>query len=347
MSDAIGAHRRYNPLLDEWVLCSPHRLHRPWQGRVEPLHTESRPAYDRDCYLCPGNERARGARNPSYEATFVFDNDYPALTSSSSDADTLDASPLLRAEAESGRCRVLCFTRRHDLTLARMSSADIRLVIDAASAECVAMSTPDIGYVQLFENKGELMGCSNPHPHAQIWATRHVPTIPARKASSQRRYFAAHGSDLLGDYLDDELRASERIVFANAHWVVIVPFWAVWPFQTIVLPRRRVGALDELDNAERDALAMALKQITVRYDALFQCDFPYSMGWAPAPANAKNDPSWRLHAEFLPPLLRSATVRKFMVGYELMAEAQRDFSPEEAAARLRDQSAAQIPDTIG
>lgn len=333
-ADRAGSHRRYNPLLEEWVLCSPQRLERPWQGRVEPFAPPARAAYEPDCYLCPGNARARGERNPGYAHTFAFDNDFPALDGIARGAAHDDE--LLRSVPESGRCRVLCFTPRHDLSLSRMPVRDIALVVDAWAAECEALAaSPGIGYVQLFENRGELMGCSNPHPHAQLWATAHVPTIPAKKAATQSRYFEAHGSDLLGDYLTRELADGSRVVLENEHWVVLVPFWAVWPFQTMMLPRRRVGALAQLSADERAALAAALQRLTSRYDNLFACEFPYSMGWAAAPVGRENDPSWRLHAELLPPLLRSATVRKFIVGYELMAEPQRDLTAEAAAARLR------------
>ncbi len=331
--DREGSHRRFNPLLDEWVLCSPRRLDRPWQGRVEAVAMPAQAAYEPDCYLCPGNARARGQRNPSYEHTFAFDNDFPALDPVAHEQSLRD--DLLRTQPESGRCRVICFTPRHDLSLSRMSVADVARVVDTWAAECDALASAGAGYVQLFENRGELMGCSNPHPHAQIWATAHVPTMPAKKAATQARYFDSHGSDLLGDYLERELGEQSRIVIANEHWVVLVPFWAVWPFQTMVVPRRRVGVLSQLARDERVSLAAALCDITSRYDNLFDCEFPYSMGWSAAPVGAEDDPSWRLHCEFLPPLLRSATVRKFLVGYELMAEPQRDLTAEDAAARLR------------
>jgi UDPglucose--hexose-1-phosphate uridylyltransferase len=330
-----GPHRRHNPLLDEWVLCSPQRLERPWQGRSEEAADEDPPAYDAECYLCPGNTRARGQRNPAYTSTFAFDNDFPALLPEHA-PDAVGGSGLLRSQPESGACRVLCFTPRHDLSLARFDAAAIRPVVDAWVDEVRALSAREgIGYVQLFENKGELMGCSNPHPHCQVWAAEHVPTIPARKLATQRAYFEEHGRDLLGDYLQQELDRAERLVCLNDHWACVVPFWAVWPFETLLLPRRRVADLAALASEERDALADLLRRLTVRYDNLFRCAFPYSMGWHGQPARGAH-PYWRLHAVFLPPLLRSAAVRKFLVGYELTAEPQRDLTPEEAAARLRD-----------
>lgn len=330
-------HRRHNPLLDEWVLVSPQRLERPWQGLAEPADPQEAASYDADCYLCPGNRRARGQRNPPYTATFAFDNDFPALVPQAPQLDQGDE--LLRWRGENGTCRVLCFTPRHDLTVARLPPPDVRAVVDAWAEETAALEARDgTGYVQLFENKGALMGCSNPHPHCQVWATQDVPTLPARKGATQRSYLESHGRDLLGDYLAQELRAGERVVYANAGWVVLVPFWAVWPFETMVLPRRAVADLPSLDGDERDALADALLAITVRYDNLFRTSFPYSMAWHGRPARGSH-PHWRLHGMFLPPLLRSASVRKFLVGYELAAEPQRDLTPEDAALRLRAQPA--------
>jgi UDPglucose--hexose-1-phosphate uridylyltransferase len=338
-------HRRYNPLLDEWVLVSPQRLERPWQGREEPVPPETTLAYDPDCYLCPGNPRARGERNPAYTSTFAFDNDFPALVPQ--DGPTEQGEALLRWRGENGACRVLCFSPRHDLTLARLPLPEMRGVIDAWAEETRRLEArPGIGYVQAFENKGALMGCSNPHPHGQVWATADVPTLPARKQATLRAHFEAHGGDLLGDYLAQELRAGERVVHANEHWVVLVPFWAVWPFETMVLPRRHVLDLPSLEDAERDSLAEALHAITVRYDNLFRCSFPYSMGWHGRPVRGEH-PYWRLHATFLPPLLRSASVRKFLVGYELTAEPQRDLTPEDAAERLRAQPLAHEMDARG
>ncbi len=328
-------HRRYNPLLDEWVLCSPHRLERPWQGDSTPPSGSRLPAYDPGCYLCPGNLRANGQRNPAYASTFVFDNDYPALLRESAAPAT--AHPLLRAEPAAGICRVICFSPRHDVTLADMPPADIRPVIDTWADEVAVLGArPDIAYVQVFENKGAMMGCSNPHPHCQVWATGYVPMYPSRRTAAQERYRAAHGTDLLGAYLAAELEAGERVVVANAHWVVLVPYWAVWPFETMVVPRRHVADLPSLENAERDALAEILADLNGRYDRLFRTSFPYSMGWHQRPTDRQPHPEWRLHATYLPPLLRSASVRKFLVGFELSAEPQRDITAETAAARLRD-----------
>jgi UDPglucose--hexose-1-phosphate uridylyltransferase len=330
-----GPHRRHNPLLDEWVLVSPHRLERPWQGQREDAAEADLPAYDPSCYLCPGNARAGGQRNPAYATTFAFDNDFPALLPDPSPDGAAETEGLLRSQPETGACRVLCFTPRHDLTLARMDVPAVRTVVDAWADEVQALERrPEVAYVQLFENKGAMMGCSNPHPHCQAWATGHVPTLAARRQASQRAYHDAHGRDLLGDYLELELRARERVVLENAHWVALVPYWAVWPYETMLLPRRRAESLDALAPAERDALAEALHAVTVRYDNLFHTSFPYSLGWHPRPARGAH-PYWRLHATFCPPLLRSATVRKFLVGYELAAEPQRDLTPEAAAERLR------------
>jgi UDPglucose--hexose-1-phosphate uridylyltransferase len=329
-----GSHRRYNPLLDEWVLCSPHRLDRPWQGAVEEVATASRPPHDPTCYLCPGNARANGARNPDYAGTFTFDNDFPALVQPA------EGSPVdegfFRAQPEAGICRVVSFSPRHDLSLARMPDAEIRRVVDTWATETATLATmPGIGHVQVFENKGEMMGCSNPHPHSQIWATAHVPTLPARKAAAFDAYRATHVSDLLGDYLAAETASGDRLVFADDGWTAVVPFWAVWPFEVMLIPHLRTNDLESLVAAERDSLARTIRRITARYDRLFGCEFPYSMGIAQAPLDARTRESWRLHLTFTPPLLRSATVRKFLTGYELSAEPQRDLTAESAAARLR------------
>jgi len=329
-------HRRYNPLTDEWVLCSPHRTKRPWQGQVEGEQSERLPEYDHSCYLCPGNERAKGARNPAYASTYVFDNDFPALLPAGGDGDHV-GDGLLIARAETGICRVICFSPRHDLTLARMEQPAVRQVVETWAEQAADLGNrPEIGYVQIFENRGAVMGCSNPHPHCQVWATGSVPTIPARKLASQAAYLASHGTDLLGDYLDLELRREERLVCRNEHWAALVPFWAVWPYETMLIPARRAADLSSLAAEEREALAEIVRRLTTRYDNLFRTPFPYSMGWHSRPVDGGEHPGWRLHAVYYPPLLRSATVRKFMVGYELCAEPQRDITPEQAAARLRE-----------
>jgi UDPglucose--hexose-1-phosphate uridylyltransferase len=332
-----GPHRRYNPLLEEWVLCSPQRLQRPWEGLTEGS-PESRPRYDRGCYLCPGNERANGKRNPAYSTTFAFPNDFPAVVEGLAlETAELDEDGLFVARAETGICRVLCFSPRHDLTLAHMDRAGLRQVVEAWVEEVASLGSRDsVRYVQVFENKGSQMGCSNPHPHGQIWAMGQTPWIPSRKLAAQRRYLEARGRDLLGDYLEGERSRETRLVCQNEHWVAVVPFWAVWPFETMLLPVRRVADLPSLASEERDALADVVRRLCVRYDNLFRCSFPYSMGWHGRPTDGGEHPYWRLHAVFMPPLLRSATIRKFLVGYELSAEPQRDITAEEAAARLRE-----------
>lgn len=326
-------HRRFNPLTGEWVLVSPHRTRRPWRGQVEKPLPKTRPRYDPDCYLCPGNERAGGNRNPAYQNTFVFTNDFAALLPNTPAAPA-DHHALLRLEGERGTCRVICFSPRHDLTLPEMPVEDIRRVVDMW-----AKQTTELGqryrWVQVFENKGQMMGASNPHPHGQIWAGSALPNEPAKEDRHQQTYFNEYGSPLLVDYAGLETEQRVRIVVENDHWLAVVPFWAVWPFETLLLPRRHILRLPHLNDAERDALAGLLKRLLTKYDNLFDTSFPYSMGWHGAPTDAGEYPHWQLHAHFYPPLLRSATVRKFMVGYEMLAEPQRDLTAEQAAERLR------------
>jgi UDPglucose--hexose-1-phosphate uridylyltransferase len=329
-------HRRLNPLTGEWVLVSPQRTKRPWQGQVEQTPQEVRPAYDPGCYLCPGNKRAGEASNPLYETTFVFTNDFAALLP---DAPPNLASPevLLQRQSVRGTCRVMCFSPRHDLTLAEMEVPSIRLVVDEWAAQSAELGR-NYCWVQVFENKGTAMGSSNPHPHGQIWALDALPNEPHKEDERQRLYLLENGRPLLLDYADIERREGDRLVVENSHWQAVVPYWAIWPFETLLLPRRHVLRLPDLADGERDALADILKQLLVRYDNLFETSFPYSMGWHGAPFSDGDFAHWQLHAHFYPPLLRSATVRKFMVGFELLGEAQRDITAEQAAQRLRELS---------
>ena len=328
-------HVRFNPLRGEWVLVSPQRNARPWQGQIETVADVETPAHDPDCYLCPRSTRAGGLVNPDYRSTYVFDNDFPAVLQSVTRADQA-VGDLLVARAEAGVCRVVCFSPRHDLTLARMDRYALRGVVDVWVDETRALGAEaGIGYVQIFENRGAAMGGSNPHPHGQIWATATVPNEPAREQETLRARLASHGTCLLCDYLAVELARGERLVCENDAFVALVPFWAVWPFETLVLPRRHLGGFDAVTSAERDALADLLKRLTTRYDNLFETPFPYSMGFHQRPADGEPHDEWHLHAHFYPPLLRSATVRKFMVGFEMLGTPQRDMTPEDAAARLR------------
>ena len=333
-------HRRFNPLIREWVLVSPHRTERPWLGEVEKTPPQEQPAYDPSCYLCPGNARAGGARNPKYSDTFVFDNDYPALLPDTPDA-TLDESGLIVARSEAGICRVVCFSPRHDLAIPRMNATQLRAVVDAWVEQCQSLAQlPWIRHVQIFENRGSLMGTSNPHPHCQIWANASMPDEPAKEQASMQAYHAARNSCLLCDYLELELRLGQRLVCQNEAFAALVPYWAVWPFETLLLSKRHLGAMSELSAPERDLLGDILGRLTIRYDNLFEIAFPYSMGFHQRPTDAEPHPEWHLHAHYYPPLLRSATVRKFMVGYEMLAAPQRDITAEAAADRLR--SAAEI-----
>jgi UDPglucose--hexose-1-phosphate uridylyltransferase len=332
-------HRRFNPLTGEFVLVSPHRTQRPWQGKVETMPQDQRPVYDPTCYLCPGNTRAGGQVNPVYDHTFAFDNDFASLLPKSSDIPAPDRNPLFQLEAEGGTCRVVCFSPRHDLSLPELSLSEIEGVLATWTEETRTLAgNPDLRYVQVFENKGEMMGCSNPHPHSQIWATEHLPNEPAKELARQRDYLQHHGRRLLADYLEEELQRQERLVASNDGWVALVPFWAMWPFETLVLPRKPLRSLLDLGEGDRRLLADILKRLTVRYDNLFEVSFPYSMGFHQAPFDGEDHPEWTLHLHFYPPLLRSATVKKFMVGYEMLGTPGRDITPESAAERLREMS---------
>ncbi len=326
-------HRRYNPLTDQWILVSPQRTKRPWQGKIETLPSTQRPEYDPNCYLCPGNLRANGETNPPYKGTYVFDNDFTALLPKS-EHKSETKHLLLQQESVEGICRVVCFSPRHDLTLPMMSCEEIRGVIDALANE-----TAELGkryqWVQFFENKGDIMGCSNPHPHGQIWAETALPTEAFKENESQYNYFRKENKNLLLDYIELEKKEKVRIVLDNEYWMVVVPFWAIWPFETLLVPKQHVLRLPDLSDKQRNGLSEILKRLAVRYDNLFQISFPYTMGWHGAPFGASDFTHWQLHAHFYPPLLRSATVRKFMVGYEMLAEPQRDITAEQAAERLK------------
>jgi len=323
-------HRRYDALADEWLLVSAGRTRRPWAGRREKPASEPRPAYDPDCYLCPGNVRANGHRNPAYESTFAFTNDFAALRPDTS-GDAFEER-LLRARGARGTCLVLCFSPRHDLALAEMAEADVRGVVDKW-AELSASLGERLTWVQVFENRGAAMGASNPHPHGQVWAGDAIPSRAVGEDETQRRHLASTGRLLLLDYAEQE-SGGPREIESDDEWLVVVPFWAAWPYETLIIPRRPVARLPATDARQRDALAARLTALLCRYDALFGVPFPYSMGWHQAPFGDIGRPHWQLHAHVYPPLLR-ADVRKFMVGYELLSEVQRDITPEDAAAALR------------
>jgi len=327
-------HRRYNPLTGEWILVSPHRALRPWQGAKETVSDEQKPAYDEQCYLCPSNERIGGERNPAYTGPYVFKNDFAALLAPGETTPTVvDADALFFKEEAHGECRVICFSPRHDLSLPEMEVPAIRAVINLWADQAAELGEK-YRWVQIFENKGAAMGCSNPHPHGQIWASDFLPNEAAKEDIHQAAYLKKHGSNLLLDYARSEIEKNERIVAINDDWVVVVPYWATWPFETLLLPRFAVQSLTDLTDCQRDNLADIMKRMLTRYDNLFETSFPYSMGWHGAPSLTENVEHWQLHAHFYPPLLRSATVKKFMVGYEMLANAQRDLTPEQAATQL-------------
>jgi UDPglucose--hexose-1-phosphate uridylyltransferase len=339
-------HRRWNPLLREWILVSPHRTQRPWQGQVAAPTVPPQVEYDPTCYLCPGNSRAGGARNPAYTQTFVFNNDYAALLPDVPAIEE-DRAGLIVARSERGICRVVCFSPRHDLTIPRMKNDEVRQVIDVWSEQYEELGALTwVRHVQIFENRGAMMGASNPHPHCQIWANQEIPNLPARELASQREYQQAHGACLLCAYLQMEVQSSERIVCENEGFVALVPYWAIWPFEAMILSRRHVGKMPALSDRERNDLAAIMRSLTIRFDNLFSTPFPYSMGFHQEPTDGEWHAEWHFHAHYFPPLLRSATVQKFMVGYELLASPQRDITAETAASRLREQSEIHFLDRV-
>lgn len=332
-------HRRFNPLVGRWVLVSPHRGNRPWQGQQDPPVVTEQISHDPSCYLCAGNTRVNGAINPDYAHTWVFQNDFSALLADSP-APTDGNDSLFVTTGARGEARVICFSPDHSKTLPQLSLTELGHVVDTW-CEQLAELGKRYTWVQLFENKGAVMGCSNPHPHGQLWASDFLPTEIDAEDTHQRAYFAEHGRPLLLDYAQREQASGERVVIETEHWLALVPYWAAWPFETLLLPKAHVTHMDELSPAQKADLAVAVKALTTRYDNLFQCSFPYSMGWhgrPTGPTAADDSRHWQLHAHFYPPLLRSASVRKFMVGYEMLAETQRDITPEQAAARLQQTS---------
>ena len=333
---STAVHRRFNPLTGDWVLVSPHRTERPWDGQQEPAETSNAERYRPDCYLCPNNRRASGEKNPDYSETFVFTNDFAALLQHDTTLEGYNSDDLLRAEPETGMCRVICYSPRHDLTIPQMTQDQVGSIIATWIREYQQLSSlEDINHVQIFENRGLIMGCSNPHPHGQIWANKTIPDLPSREQAAQKSYFRAKGSCLLCDYLQRELIEAQRILFINDFYVALVPFWATWPFETMILPRFHSGSISTLLPGQIDGLAEILITLGICYDNLFLTSFPYSMGIHQQPTDSKTYPEWHWHIHYLPPLLRSSSVKKHMVGYEMLAMAQRDLTPEAAAQRLQ------------
>jgi UDPglucose--hexose-1-phosphate uridylyltransferase len=332
-------HRRFNPLINEWVLVSPHRAKRPWQGQNETVAFETLPEYDPECYLCAGNVRANGMVNPAYEDCFVFENDFAALKQDEIAFEEDIKQTFFKAKPERGISRVVCFSPKHNLTLPEMSVKAIENIIHTWQMEYTSLGKIDyINHVQIFENKGSIMGCSNPHPHGQIWAQSSLPTSVEKTQNNLKAYYDKHGSNLLQDYLQEELRLNERIVIENDHFVALVPFWAIWPFETMIISKRHILKITDFTAAETYAFATILKQLTTKYDNLFKTSFPYSSGIHQAPTDGELHPEWQFHMHFYPPLLRSASVKKFMVGYEMLGESQRDITPEKSVEILKSQS---------
>jgi UDPglucose--hexose-1-phosphate uridylyltransferase len=330
-------HRRYNPLLEEWILVSPHRTKRPWQGQNEKNNAAELPAYDSTCYLCPGNQRSNGTVNPNYDDCFVFENDFSALLNEEVNFDNTFNSSLFRLKPERGINKVVCFSPKHNLTIPEMAVEDIQKVVETWKSQYLELGNHSfINYVQIFENKGAVMGCSNPHPHGQIWAQSSLPTQVEKTQKSLENYFKTNKKSLLKTYLEEELKSKERLVLENEHFAVVVPFWATWPYETMIISKRHFGSIIAMNKLETIAFAEILKGITVKYDNLFETSFPYSSGIHQAPTDQILHPEWHFHMHFYPPLLRSATVKKFMVGYEMMGEAQRDISAEKSASILRE-----------
>ncbi len=331
-------HRRYNPLLDEWILVSPQRSNRPWQGQTEKTVREELPAYDSGCYLCPGNERANGEKNPDYQGVYVFDNDFGSLLSDKVDF-SVNNSDFFSIKPERGINRVICFSENHSLTLPEMEKDAIKEVIDVWQQQYDELGSKEfINHVQIFENKGQIMGCSNPHPHGQIWAQSSVPTAVVKTQENLKNYFEKSGRSLLEDYLKKELEYGERMVLENESFVVLVPFWAIWPYETMIISKRKAGNILEFSEDEKYDLAEIIKDLTIKYDNLFEISFPYSAGIHQSPTDGISHPEWHFHMHFYPPLLRNAEVKKFMVGYEMLAEAQRDITPEQSAEVLKNLS---------
>ena len=328
-------HRRKNILTGEWILVSPHRTKRPWQGEVYDVVKDTRPVYDPKCYLCPGNKRANGDINPDYKSTFVFTNDFSALLEDVP-SNKVDKKNLLIAKSERGICRVVNFSPRHDLTLAEMNEDEIKIVIETWQDEYKNLGKrPNINHVQIFENKGAMMGNSNPHPHCQIWAQENLPMEASKEQKNFKKYFAENKRSILSDYLKLEIKLKERIVYENSSFVIVVPYWAVWPFETLIIPKRKIANILQFREDEKKDFANALRIITTKYDNLFKTSFPYSSGIHQAPTDGKEHKEWHMHMHFYPPLLRSASIKKFMVGYEMMAEPQRDITAEQSAKVLR------------